>query len=104
MSSAVVFGGSGFIGVFFAEHILKYNMVDKVYLFDCESLAQKKSNYRKVLFENDSRMMYLEGDVRRDINWIPDEQVSLIANFAAIHREPGHEDNQGRRMITFRST
>ena len=29
-------------------------------------------------------------DVRDQINWIPKEKIDLIANFAAIHREPGH--------------
>src|SRR5690606_31892986 len=32
------------------------------------------------------------GDVRRPIDWFPEEKVDLIANFAAVHREPGHED------------
>ena len=36
----------------------------------------------------------LMGDVKETINWIPPESIDLIANFAAVHREPGHEDNE----------
>lgn len=36
----------------------------------------------------------VSGDVRRPVTWRPDESVSLIANFAAVHREPGHEGHE----------
>lgn len=44
------------------------------------------------MVEAEPRMIFIEGDVRKPIIWKPDEAVSLIANFAAVHREPGHED------------
>ena len=34
----------------------------------------------------------IKGDVRKYINWMPKERVDLVANFAAVHREPGHND------------
>lgn len=92
MSCAVIFGGTGFIGTCFAEHLLASGSFTKVYLFDKEPLESKSSTYRKRLVQSLSLVESIIGDVRQDILWQPEEKVSLIANFAAIHREPGHED------------
>jgi len=89
---AVIFGGNGFIGSFFAEYLLKYEVVTKVYLFDIEPINRKSSHYRKLKISQDKRIIYVDSDVRNSIKFITAENVTLIANFAAIHREPGHED------------
>lgn len=94
MISAVIFGGTGFIGTFFAKHLLENSSIHKVYLFDLESTNQKSSTFRKNLISSDSRIEVIAGDVRRSIDWEPAETVSLIANFAAVHREPGHENSE----------
>lgn len=41
MSCTVIFGGSGFIGCFFADFLLCHSISDKIYLFDLESLSEK---------------------------------------------------------------
>jgi len=92
MSVAVIFGGSGFIGSFFAESLLETGIYSKVYLFDKEPLAAKSSNYRKTFIRELRQTEIIIGDVRQEITWQPEEKVELIANFAAVHREPGHED------------
>lgn len=92
MSCAVIFGGAGFIGAFFSEFLLVQGAVSKVYLFDCEHLNDKASSFRKSLFATNHSVEVIIGDVRHPIDWIPQEPVELIANFAAVHREPGHED------------
>jgi nucleoside-diphosphate-sugar epimerase len=92
MKSAVIFGGSGFIGVFFAKHLLQCAGFEKVYLFDHEQVADKPFPFRARLVNEDPRIVEIKGDVRESINWRPEESISLIANFAAVHREPGHED------------
>lgn len=92
MNSAVIFGGTGFIGVFFAQHLLNKGEADKVYLYDREPINLKTSTFRKQLVASDSRIELIQGDVREPIDWVPSGTVSLIANFAAVHREPGHED------------
>lgn len=92
MKSAVIFGGSGFIGVFFAKQLLQHEGFGKVYLFDREQVADKSFPYRTCLVKEDSRIIEVKGDVRQPITWKPDEPVALIANLAAVHREPGHED------------
>lgn len=93
MKSSVIFGGAGFIGVFFAQYLLEVGATDKVYLVDIEPVESKFSEYRKKQVEQDSRIVFVKGDVRQSLEWFSTtEIVTLIANFAAIHREPGHED------------
>jgi nucleoside-diphosphate-sugar epimerase len=92
MTCAVIFGGTGFIGTFFAEHLLKSASFSKIYLFDHEPIETKASEYRKSLVNKLSAIEIVIGDVRKPISWRPAESVTLIANFAAVHREPGHED------------
>lgn len=92
MKCAVIFGGSGFIGVTLAQSLLTQGELDKIYLFDIEQVSAKSFNYRTALVVNDPRIVEVKGDVRQAITWQPEETVTLVANFAAIHREPGHED------------
>jgi nucleoside-diphosphate-sugar epimerase len=91
MGVAVIFGGSGFIGAFFAVHLVENKIVEKVYLYDIELLSSKSSKYRRQLIKKFPNIVEILGDVRNIIDWRPREEVQLIANFAAIHREPGHE-------------
>lgn len=92
MACAVVFGGTGFIGSFFADFLIAQGVVDKVYLVDLESPADKASAYRRLLIGGRKDIHYLPGDVRKPISLPITDTVALIANFAAVHREPGHED------------
>lgn len=92
MNCAVIFGGSGFIGVFFAKQLLSSGDFQKIYLFDKEQVASKPFPYRARLVKDEPRIVEVNGDVRQPIAWQPEEKVALIANFAAVHREPGHED------------
>ena len=95
MKCAVIFGGTGFIGTFFAQHLLQHADIGKVYLVDMESLDAKASTFRKQQIANESRIVVVQGDVRKPLDaFKPQEPVSLIANFAAVHREPGHEDRE----------
>ena len=92
MSCAVVFGGTGFIGSFFARYLLDQKIVEKVYLYDLEPIEQKVSSFRRGVVSCDGRLPVVVGDVRKSIAWTPEEPVALVANFAAVHREPGHDD------------
>lgn len=92
MRCAVIFGGTGFIGVFFARFLLDQGVVDKVYLFDSETMDRKTSLFRRTLVASCSQLEVVTGDVRQHIDWAPAEPVELTVNFAAVHREPGHED------------
>ena len=92
MKTAIIFGGTGFIGSFFARHLIEDLNYSKVFLYDYESFSEKDSNYRINMFNNNQYIEFIRGDVREEIKWMPSQSVDLIANFAAIHREPGHED------------
>jgi len=92
MKTAVIFGGTGFIGAFFATHLIKYEDFEKVYLFDTEVSSGKTSEHRRQLLGSYENIHVVRGDVTKTIDWVPSESITLIANFAAVHREPGHED------------
>lgn len=95
MSCAVIFGGTGFIGCHFADYLLRNKLFDKVYLYDVESCAEKPFPYRMTLLGKYGCLVeFIRGDVRDIIEWIPSESVDFAANFAAIHREPGHESQE----------
>lgn len=68
--------------------------MDKVYLIDIEPLENKTSDFRKSLTQKYPQIVFIKLDVRIPINWEPGGSVTLIANFAAVHREPGHEDHE----------
>ena len=92
MTCAVIFGGTGFVGSFFAVHLIDLQGYKKVYLYDHEAIEVKGSAHRRRMLSKYSNIVFVEGDVRNPIEWLPMEDISLVANFAAVHREPGHED------------
>jgi len=93
MKTCVIFGGTGFIGVFFAQFLLEKEIVNKIYLVDIEPVNIKVSNFRKKLVAENEKIFFIKGDIRQSLNWFqPSDSIELIANFAAVHREPGHED------------
>lgn len=91
MKVAIIFGGSGFIGVFYAKYLVKYSDFSKIYIYD---LCDYKSNsYRENLLA-EMPIEFIQGDVRKPIKFKPQEKIDLIVNLAAIHREPGHKINE----------
>lgn len=87
----IIFGGSGFIGMHFAEHLLALDSppmhvvladISPPQFPDC-LVAAKEALLSGVL-------SYISVDVRQEINLEIPAGVSCIANFAAVHREPGH--------------
>jgi nucleoside-diphosphate-sugar epimerase len=86
MNNCIIFGGTGFIGSHFAKYLLTNEIVEHVYLADIRPIQPFFG------FDND-RIEFIEIDVRKGINKkLFPHQIDLILNFAAIHREPGHED------------
>src|SRR4051812_36085931 len=74
--SAVVFGGSGFIGT----HLLKELAESGFDQLKCVDLVRAKSPVDGV--------NYVTGDVREPIHL--DGTFDVAYNFAAVHRTPGH--------------
>jgi GlcNAc-P-P-Und epimerase len=91
LNCAVIFGGTGFIGTFFARHLLEKEGFEKVYLYDNELAFAKSSSFRRKMLDAYPNIHEVNGDVRASVEWRPLESVALVANFAAVHREPGHE-------------
>lgn len=91
----VLFGGTGFIGAHYARHLLEAYPDVQVLLCDLEPLDETR--YAPVLRQalQDHRCSFLRLDVRRPIPTdLVNGPVDLIANFAAIHREPGFKSHE----------
>lgn len=95
MTTAVVFGGTGFIGSYFANYLLEKRVVDRILLADLRPVSNDRFSFLLKDGLETGAIKYLRCDVRLPI----EEQLAseviedlyLIANFAAVHREPGHE-------------
>lgn len=91
-SRVVVFGGTGFIGTHLCQHLLQHELADTIFLVDVA--PPRKATYARHLQHGlaNSRVHFVEWDVRNPIpdNLIP-SSVDLTFNFAAVHREPGHQ-------------
>ena len=92
MKSAVVFGGCGFIGLYYADKALDLNLFDKLYLVDLKEPEDIfcKSKFKKLL--SSGKIEFLKRDVRENLNNLSlAENPDTIVNLAAVHKEPGHE-------------
>lgn len=88
MSVAIIFGGSGYIGTYLLKSLLENTHFDKIYVCDINELLGF-DEYLKT-----KKIIYLKIDVRDPISiklTNINKGNSWIFNFAAIHREPGHE-------------
>lgn len=97
MVSAIIFGGTGFIGSYFAKDLITLGSVSKIYLFDIKPVCEDRFSSFLSEYIDAGKIAYQYCDVRKSIREqisIGNEDVSLIANFAAIHREPGHEEQE----------
>ena len=67
MSVAVIFGGTGFIGVHFAELLLQKKAVERVLLADVKPLGDRHiSNYFRQE-QNQGKIKYIQCDVRQPV-------------------------------------
>lgn len=97
MASAIIFGGTGFIGSYFAKDLITLGSASKIYLFDIKPVCEDRFLSFLSEYIDTGKIVYQYCDVRKSIREqisVGDEDVSLIANFAAIHREPGHEKQE----------
>lgn len=82
MSSCVIFGGSGFIGVHLAHRLLATGRFSHIHLAD----------QRVSPLSGDERIESSITDVRKAIPLdLVRDPPEWIFNLAAVHREPGHE-------------
>jgi len=72
---AVVFGGSGFIGSFFARQLIEVGLASYVYLYDNKRLVEQNSEFRESMIEGHSEITFVHGDIRHPIEWEPSEPL-----------------------------
>jgi GlcNAc-P-P-Und epimerase len=95
MKRVVIFGGTGFIGTHLAQHILANDLAETIFLVDLK--PPRDLPYTGPLQNGlkSGRIMYVSHDVRQVIpSGLLPEQVDLIFNLAAVHREPGHSPQE----------
>ena len=91
----IIFGGSGFIGT----HLIRFlknevvNASDKI--FDIDIVMPGEEGVVPGIVEKIDGVEYIRADVRKslDLN-IDSTSDDIIFNFAAVHRTPGHPDNE----------
>ncbi len=92
MKTAVLFGGTGFIGSYLSLELLESNRVEKVILADLNPICKERFLPLLEKYIASNRLEYIKCDVRNDIaGQLNLESVDFVANLAAVHREPGHE-------------
>jgi len=87
--TAILFGGSGYIGTNMISSWLEKKIFDRFIVCDIQPLPQHLDNCENISFR--------ETDVRNPIKLEVrtfDVDNSWIFNFAAIHREPGHQERE----------
>lgn len=85
LKTAIIFGGSGYIGSKMLSVFLKDNIFSEYIICDIKKLQG---------FDNEKNVSFNLIDIREPIELEIancDKNKSWIFNFAAIHREPGHE-------------
>jgi nucleoside-diphosphate-sugar epimerase len=81
-SSAIVFGGAGFIGTHLLRHLVGRG-VERVVSFDIAEPAAPVPG-----------VDYVRGDVREEIPANVVSSIPEIYDLAAVHRTPGHPDHE----------
>lgn len=100
----VIFGGAGSVGLSFAEHYLQTFSCDskeppsqqrKIILADIREPAPLAYQTALVKGLKSGLVSHINLDVKQKDNFtkLP-KTCQLIANFAAVHREPGHEAHE----------
>jgi nucleoside-diphosphate-sugar epimerase len=78
----VIIGGCGYIGRMLAQRLSRKSTTGKIFILDIKVPD----------FELGQNIEYVHWDVRRDfVDFDKLKAIDWIFNFAAIHREPGHE-------------
>lgn len=87
--TAIIFGGSGYIGTNLLKFLVEHKIFDKYYICDIGPLLGFVDEQQSglIVFQN----LDVRNQIRIDIDKNIDFKNSWIFNFAAVHREPGHE-------------
>lgn len=89
-STVVIFGGSGYIAGYTVNYLIEHDLSDLIVLVDIKQPRIEVWTDKVTKAFSDGQVKYIAGDVREAIQ-LDLDSVDLIVNYAAIHREPGHE-------------
>jgi len=89
---AVLFGGSGFIGQHFTVYLVQKAGFSQIILADINEPESGKTTADFDALFKSGKVEFAQCDVRKPIEL--DYAPQLVANLAAVHREPGHELNE----------
>ena len=84
LNNVIIFGGSGFIGTHFVKHLIAKGC-RKIYIADILE-NQELCSFPEVTF--------FSCDVRKKIKINFQDNIDAIFNFAAVHKEPGHDSHE----------
>lgn len=98
--TCVIFGGTGCIGTHIAKHLLQHTDVERIVLADIRP-PRNEDHVAPLIAAMQSadgvapRVQFVQCDVRvpLDCPELP-QQVDLVINLAAVHREPGHQPDE----------
>ena len=88
MKTAILVGGSGYIGKFLLREFLTTDYFAKYLVYDINPLKGFDDELRS------GKVVYIKADVRNKLpthNLSIDVESSWMYNLAAVHREPGHD-------------
>jgi len=90
----VIFGGTGFIGTHTAQRLLQEPGVEQVVLVDIgpPRTEQYTAALQAALASGKAR--FVQHDIRQPTPQDKLPKADLIFNFAAVHREPGHDPRE----------
>lgn len=94
MKTGVIFGGCGFIGLYFAEELINLKICELIYLVDLKEPTDNFLISKFLLLIEKKQVKFIKSDVRQNLNNLNIKNVDLIVDFAAVHREPGHKDHE----------
>jgi|ERR1700722_8166175 len=88
----IIFGGTGFIGTHFAQHLLGENLAERITLVDIRPPRDEPYTAQLQKGLESGKVDFIRWDVREPIPaLLLPARADLIFNLAAIHREPGHQ-------------
>ena len=90
----IIFGGSGFIGTHLI-HLLNETKQPEDKIYDLDIVMPGEEGVVPGIVEKNDGVEYIRLDVRKPIefDFTPTEN-DIIFNLAAVHRTPGHPDNE----------
>jgi nucleoside-diphosphate-sugar epimerase len=84
----VIFGGTGFIGTHMVQHLLKKSDLEELVVVDMKPLRAYSAAMQAAI--DSGKVRFIQHDVRTPVPSGLLPKADLIFNFAAVHREPGH--------------